>query len=353
MALALRLPLSIVILAVGIGLTQIQPTALAAGLDAKDKATLKEATVLYKQGQYEEAAKLLTKLAVDHPEMASLQRNLGACYYYLRRAEPALSNLRDYLAHRKADITAEDKVEVERWIDEMEKLRAQGNVAPVVPVQATESQGPPPTANASEAPPAELVPAAPPLQAPQPAPAQPGQAPPPSAPTPSAPQADAYPPWQSPPPAPQPAPSALQPAPNTLFTQPTTIPAQASQQYQLRDRAAEEAPTRTNGSGLRIAGIACGAVGLASIGAAIYFYTRASSLSDKVSTDNPASASDYQAGKDAETMQWVFYSVGAGAIATGAVLYLLGHYQSTAPAQMSLAPIFGPGAAGLSARGAF
>ena len=127
MALALRLPLFIVIVALGTNLPQ--PTALAAGLDAEGKATLKEATRLYKQGLYEEAAKLLTELAVDHAEMTNLQRNLGACYYYMRRPEPALSNLRDYLAHKKDDITADDKQEVERWIDEMEKLRAQNATA--------------------------------------------------------------------------------------------------------------------------------------------------------------------------------------------------------------------------------
>jgi len=107
-------------------------------VDANSKATLKEATRLYKQGQYEEAAKLLTELAVDHPEMTNLQRNLGACYYYMRRPEPALSNLRDYLAHKKDDITADDKQEVERWIDEMEKQRAQNAAVPVAPPPTTE-----------------------------------------------------------------------------------------------------------------------------------------------------------------------------------------------------------------------
>ncbi len=51
-------------------------------------------------------------------------------------------------------------------------------------------------------------------------------------------------------------------------------------------------------------------------------------------------------------MQWVFYSVGAGALATGVVLYLLGYSQAT-PAQVGLAPILGPRTAGLSARGGF
>jgi formylglycine-generating enzyme required for sulfatase activity len=157
MALALRLPLFIAIVAVGTSLPPLQPTVLAAGLDANSKATLKEATRLYKQGQYEEAAKLLTELAVDHPEMTNLQRNLGACYYYMRRPEPALSNLRDYLAHKKNDITADDKQEVERWIDEMEKQRAQNAAVPVAPPLAS------PAAPASQPAPAR------PRPAPQPA----------------------------------------------------------------------------------------------------------------------------------------------------------------------------------------
>jgi len=114
----------------------------------------------------------------------------------------------------------------------------------------------------------------------------------------------------------------------------------------------QQASGTTKGSGLRIAGIACVAVGLASIGTAIYYYTRATSLSDKVTSANPASPSDYEAGKDAQTMQWVFYSVGAGALATGAALYLLGYSQASS-AQVGLAPLLGPRTAGLSARGGF
>jgi hypothetical protein len=129
MALALRLPLFIAIVVVGTSLPRLQPVALAAGLDAKGKAVLKQATRFYKQGMYDEAAKLLTDLVVDHPEMSSLQRNLGACYYYLRRPEPALSNLRDYLAESRNKISAEDRQEVERWIDEMEKLHAENAAA--------------------------------------------------------------------------------------------------------------------------------------------------------------------------------------------------------------------------------
>ena len=98
----------------------------------------------------------------------------------------------------------------------------------------------------------------------------------------------------------------------------------------------------------------CGAAGVASIGTAVYFYTRATSLSDRISGSDAPTSSDYQAGKDAETMQWVFYGVGAAALATGAILYWLGSSSSaSAPTATVVAPIVGPGIAGLSAQGTF
>lgn len=104
--------------------------ALAAGLDQRGEAAAKEATRLFKQGRYEEAAPIYAKLSVDYPDMNVFERNVGACFYHLRQPEPALSNLRHYLAHKK-NIGAEDKATVERWIDEMEKLRAQREAASV------------------------------------------------------------------------------------------------------------------------------------------------------------------------------------------------------------------------------
>jgi len=300
--------LVVALLAVAANLPRLEPVALAAGLDSSGEATAKEASGLYRQGLYEDAAKLFAKLVVDYPDMLIFERSLGACFYYLRKPEPALSNLRNYLMHRK-DIPADDKVVVDRWIDEMEKLRAQNAAVPVAPPLTAESpRGPqprldgPPALPPSEAPPAELQP---PIS-------------------------------QSPATA-RPVPPQAQPIPPDV---------------QGSAASGQQASGTTTGSGLRIAGIACGALGLASIGTAIYYYTRATSLSDKVTGANPASPSDYQAGKDAETMQWVFYGVGAAALATGTVLYLLGYSQAT-PAQVSLAPILGPRSAGLSVQGGF
>jgi hypothetical protein len=107
--------------------------ALAAELDAKGEADAKEATRLYKEGSYADAAKIFARLTVDYRDMPIFERSLGACFYYLGKPEPALSNLRNYLNHRK-DIPADDKAVVDRWIDEMEKLRAQNAAAAAVPV---------------------------------------------------------------------------------------------------------------------------------------------------------------------------------------------------------------------------
>ena len=114
------------------------------------------------------------------------------------------------------------------------------------------------------------------------------------------------------------------------------------------------APAPSDGRGLRIAGIACGVVGVASIATGVYFYTRARSYSDKVSKQATPNPSDDSAGKNAETMQWVFYGAGGVALATGVVLYALGwpSQESNRPVA-KVAPILGHGLAGLSAQGTF
>jgi hypothetical protein len=128
---AVRLPLFMnAVLVLGVALPVGQGAALAAGLDAKDRAELKEATRLFQQRKYEEAEKLFVALRLNHPDMASLQRNLGLCYYYLRRPEAALFYLRDYLARKGKRISPEDREDVERWIEEMETLRVQSAAAP-------------------------------------------------------------------------------------------------------------------------------------------------------------------------------------------------------------------------------
>ena len=139
-------------------------------------------------------------------------------------------------------------------------------------------------------------------------------------------------PVPAPSPAPAPAPESAPPAPAVSVV----APAQPA--------AFPQPPP--SGRSLRIAGIVCGAAGLASIGTAVYFYTRATSLSDRISGSDAPTSSDYQAGKDAETMQWVFYSVGAAALATGTILYWWGSSSSASQqTPTAVAPMVGPGIA--------
>jgi hypothetical protein len=126
----------------GAKLAHVENAAVAAELDAKGEETAKEATRLYKQGRYEEAANLYAKLSVDYPDMLVFERNAGACFYYLHRPEPALSNLRSYLNHKK-DITPDDKAVVDRWIDEMERMQTQSAaVSWGKPAEAAAAGGP-------------------------------------------------------------------------------------------------------------------------------------------------------------------------------------------------------------------
>jgi hypothetical protein len=59
--------------------------ALAGGLKAKDSARARQAKQLYKEGRYEDAAKMFSSLSSAYPDMLVLTRNLGACYYWDHR----------------------------------------------------------------------------------------------------------------------------------------------------------------------------------------------------------------------------------------------------------------------------
>jgi hypothetical protein len=105
---------------------------------------------------------------------------------------------------------------------------------------------------------------------------------------------------------------------------------------------------------LQLAGLVCASAGLVSLGVGVYYWTRATSLSDSANKATVYNQADYDQGKRAETMQWIFYSVGAAAVATGATLYIFGRWSPAAKqASVSLAPVVGPGAAGLLAHGTF
>jgi len=162
------------------------------------------------------------------------------------------------------------------------------------------------------------------------------------------PAADA--PKVEPAPVQQPAPVSPREVSPSSVLQPQPAPPEPAPSAPLE--AHQREPGSRPGQGLRIVGIACGVLGIGSIATAVYFYTEARSYSDKVSKQHPVNPTDVSAGNNAETMQWVFYGIGGAALAAGTVLYVLG-WRAGEGGHASVAPMVGPGVAGVSARGSF
>lgn len=295
-----RLSLEVVIgFALCLSVSLCEGHALAAGLTAKDTARAKQAKQLYKEGQYQEAAKIFSSLSSDHPDMLVFTRNLGACYYYLRRPEPALSNLREYL-RRAQDITPDDRSEVEGWMGEMDKLRGQASAIP----------GPVPVAAAPPVAPADRY---------QPA-------------------AGATPPS-----------FASAPFSQTSATPSRPVAAESSQptSVAIPVEAMIAAPPPPAPSSHALAWVA-GGVGVAGLAAGGVFTALA--LSRFSATESQYNPSAESAGKTYAALQWVGYGVGAAGIATAVVLFTLNGKPS---GPVGLAPILGQGFAGASVAGTY
>lgn len=275
--------------------------AQAAGEDARERAARKACMA----GDYVKGVDLLADLFVDTKDPTHIY-NKGRCYEQNSRHADAIGSFREYLRH-SAKLSSAEKADAEKHIADCETLLAK-----------QEGRTPLPAVSGPTAPmiPQPVAPAA--LAAAAQPEAKPAEPQPTSA-------TAAVGVGESP-----------SPVPLVSAVEPPSSSAPAS-----------------SGRGFRIAGIACGAVGLASMGTAIYFYTRATSMSDKVSDATTWNASNHQAGKDAGKMQWVFYSAGGAALAAGAVLYLLGWSAPTGPANVAVAPLMAPGTAGVSAQGVF
>jgi hypothetical protein len=109
-------------------------------------------------------------------------------------------------------------------------------------------------------------------------------------------------------------------------------------------------PPASRGRGLRIAGVTVGAVGVASLAAAVVLNVKANGMADDL--NQPAG---YDRDKASErstyaTMSWVGYGVGAACLVGGAVLYYLGHRSASS---VALLPTVAPGQASLNLHGAF
>jgi hypothetical protein len=103
----------------------------------------------------------------------------------------------------------------------------------------------------------------------------------------------------------------------------------------------------SRGKGLRVTGIVLAAVGVAAIGAGVGLAVKANGLSNK----------DYSQDRENEraslkTWGFVSYGVGAAAIATGAILYIVG-WPSEQSSSVALLPAFAPDGASVLLKGSF
>ena len=113
-----------------------------------------------------------------------------------------------------------------------------------------------------------------------------------------------------------------------------------------------QAASSTQGSGLRIAGIAVVAVGVAGIATGIVLNVKANSLASEIESDRPYLRSRESTRASYATWGWVGYGAGGACLAGGAILYYLGYAQGR-DSQMALAPTVGTGAFGAVVQGAF
>jgi len=98
------------------------------------------------------------------------------------------------------------------------------------------------------------------------------------------------------------------------------------------------------GSGLRVAGIVVGSVGVAAVAAGALMSVKTHSLVDDM-VSNGYDPDKESSRKTYETMGWVSFGVGAAAIVAGATMYYLGWStarSASAETNMSVVPVFGP-----------
>jgi tetratricopeptide (TPR) repeat protein len=284
--------------------------SVAAADPAQGQAAFAEGQKLFVAGDYHGALTWF-KNGYTQTEDAAFLLNIAQCHRFLGEDQAALRMFRLFLKSAPEGTSPQARAVATKAIKELES-------APKAEPSAT-------TAAPTNGPAA-----ASPVVAPAPTPAAPEPA--------VLPASDSGPKFQS---APAGLP-VLEPLPELDAPKAQTVAAKAATDT--------TAPVRH----LRVAAMVCGAVGLITGGVGFYYWTRASALSDSANKATVYNKADYDDGKRAEKMQWIFYGVGGAAVATGVGLLV---YSSLLPApkrtNLSLAPMVGLGAAGFAARGTF
>ena len=331
-----------VVAGVSLGIVLSARTACAADASTEEaRQHFLKGQQLFDVGRWDDAAEEFEKAYATRSDPIFIY-NMAQAYRRKGDAKRALDLYKNYLI--KAPKSPQ-RVEVEERIRALQKQIEEAEYA-VKPVAQ-----PPTFPSAASPPAAPLAPTPlPPSPAPvAPAPVAPGPPPVIYAPT-ALPVSPQFAPTQAVYPgaasgsaggnAPDAASGALQPQPS-YQPQPTYLQAEAT-----------PAPEVKPGHGLRVAGVVCGITGVAFVGAGIFFGAETSVYSHSVETGAVFNPNFQDRGKLYETLQWVGYGLGAGLVATGAVLYGIGAVSARSSA-VALAPSLFPGGAGLSAQGGF
>lgn len=151
---------------------------------------------------------------------------------------------------------------------------------------------------------------------------------------------------------------SVQPPPTAVIEPPIPVvppPAPAPEPPVIVVRQPAEPSSTGKGAGLRTAGIVTAAVGVAAVAAGVVLGLKVSNMAhDMESTPGAYSESKESDRKTYATLGWVSYGIGGAAIATGAVLYIIGiRAKDDQPANLAVVPAIQGGNFGAVLKGAF
>jgi len=126
-------------------------------------------------------------------------------------------------------------------------------------------------------------------------------------------------------------PPAVLPPPVAPVETPAPAPAPLPVTPDVSTKSVSPPSDGSQGKGLRVAGIVCAAVGLAAVGTGVGLALKTQSMSSDADKNGDTTQAQEDLRKSLETWGWVSYGVGAAAIATGAVLYIVGWPSDKSP----------------------
>jgi hypothetical protein len=135
----------------------------------------------------------------------------------------------------------------------------------------------------------------------------------------------------------------------------TPSPAEFAPEPQSVMVATKSQADKNAGSGLRIAGIVVGSLGVVALGAGVALNLKVNSMSTDLEKADNFNRDTNSSRKDYKTLSWISYGAGAAFLTGGSLLYILGWHAGHSSAQPSVAlvPTFTPGTAGALLSGAF